>query len=152
MHETLYNDSNISKTMIEKLTHAPIVVSDQDKALKFYTDVLGFEKRQDYQQPGHPRWLTVAPKGQELEFILVKGKYVIDPRPPPEADSGGNHWVFLTNDCRKDFETLRARGVKFKGPVPVESAYGIAAYFTDPDGNHLSLLQPAQKTAWKVEA
>ncbi len=152
MHETLYNDSNISKTMIEKLTHAPIVVSDQDKALKFYTDVLGFEKRQDYQQPGHPRWLTVAPKGQELEFILVKGKYVIDPRPPPEADSGGNHWVFLTNDCRKDFETLRARGVKFKGPVPVESAYGIAAYFTDPDGNHLSLLQPAQKTAWKAEA
>ena len=47
--------------MIQKLTHAPIVVSDQDKALKFYTETLGFEKRADYQQPGKPRWLTVAP-------------------------------------------------------------------------------------------
>jgi len=48
--------------MIEKTTHVPIVVHDQDKALEFYTWVLGFEKRQDYQQPGHPRWLTVAPR------------------------------------------------------------------------------------------
>ena len=135
--------------MIEKATHVPIVVRDQEKALKFYTEVLGFEKRQDYQLSGHPRWLTVAPHGQDLEFILVKGEYAIDPRPPPEADSGGNHWVFLTNDCRKDFEALQSRGVKFKDPAPNETSYGITAYFTDPDGNHISLLQPAPKTAWK---
>jgi len=41
--------------MIEKLTHVPIVVSDQEKALKFYTEVLGFEKRADYRNPGNPR-------------------------------------------------------------------------------------------------
>ncbi len=138
--------------MIGKTTHAPIVVRDQERSLEFYTQVLGFEKRQDYQQPGRPRWLTVAPKGQELELILVKGDYVVDPRAPRMADSGGNHWVFLTNDCRKDFETLKARGVKFKDPEPVDAPYGIAAYFTDPDGNHLSMLQPAQKTTWKAEA
>ncbi len=138
--------------MIEKATHVPIIVQDQDKALEFYTRVLGLEKRQDYQQAGHPRWLTVAPKGQEVEFILVKAEYVVDPRPSPNADSGGNHWVFRTNDCRKDFEALKARGVKFKDPAPVESPYGITAYFTDLDGNHLFLLQPAQKTAWKAEA
>src|SRR6266498_4721549 len=61
-----------------KLTHAPIVVSDQDKALQFYTEVLGFEKRADYQLPGKPRWLTVAPKGQDLEFILVQGRSTVD--------------------------------------------------------------------------
>jgi len=137
--------------MIQSTTHLPIIVRDQDKALEFYTQVLSFEKRQDYQQPGRPRWLTVAPKGQELEFILVKADYLVDPRPPRDADSGGNDWAFRTNDCRKDFETLKLKGVRFKNPAPIESPYGITAYFTDPDGNHLSLLQPAQKTAWKAE-
>ena len=41
--------------MIGKATHVPIVVRDQDKALEFYTEVIGFEKRQDYQQPGRPQ-------------------------------------------------------------------------------------------------
>src|SRR5439155_1572438 len=95
--------------MIEKLTHVPIVVSDQEKALKFYTEVLGFDKRADYQNPGSPRWLTVAPKGTDVEMILFEGKYQLDPRAPPEAGSGGNHWVFKTNDCRKDVEILKAR-------------------------------------------
>src|SRR5216117_840625 len=72
--------------MIQKLTHAPIVVGDQEKALKFYTETLGFEKRADYQQPGKPRWLTVAPKGQDLEFILVQGKFKIESHLPPEAE------------------------------------------------------------------
>ena len=125
-----------------KLTHAPIVVSDQDEALKFYTDVLGFEKRADYQLPGKPRWLTVAPKGQEVEFILVQGRYTLDPRPPADAESGGNHHVFTTDDCRRDFAALTARGLTFKDPAPVEAPYGITAYFTDPDGNHFALLQP----------
>ncbi len=129
--------------MIEKLTHVPIVVSDQEEALRFYTGVLGFEKRADYQQPGNPRWLTVAPKGTDIELILVEGEYKLDPRAPAAADSGGNHWVFKTNDCRKDFEILKARGVKFKDSAPVENWYGIAAYFTDPFGNHISLLQPS---------
>ncbi len=124
-----------------KLTHAPIVVRSQDEALKFYTDMLGFEKRADYQLPGHPRWLTVAPKSDEVELILVEGTYSIDPRPSPDADNG-NHHVFVTDDCRRDFEALKARGVRFKHDAPIEATYGITAYFTDPDGNHLSLLQP----------
>src|SRR2546426_12506214 len=133
--------------MIQKLTHAPLVVSDQEKALKFYTEVLGFEKRADYQQPGKPRWLTVAPKGQDLEFILVKGDYTLDPRPPPEADSGGNHWGILTAGCRKEIETFKARGVNFKKTTTFEAPYAITAYLTHPDGNHLALPQPAPHTA-----
>jgi catechol 2,3-dioxygenase-like lactoylglutathione lyase family enzyme len=127
-----------------KLTHAPIVVRNQDEALKFYADVLGFEKRSDYQLPGHPRWLTVAPKGDAVELILVEGVSSVDSRPAAEADSGGNHHVFVTDDCRRDFEALKARGLRFKHDAPIEAGYGITAYFTDPDGNHLSLLQPRQ--------
>ncbi len=131
--------------MIEKLTHVPVVVSDQDVALRFYVEVLGFEKRADYQQNGHPRWLTVAPKGQDVELILVRGGYSVDPRPAPHVDSGGNHHVFYTDDCHRDFAALSALGLKFKDPAPVEAPFGTAAYFTDPDGNHFALLQPGQR-------
>jgi catechol 2,3-dioxygenase-like lactoylglutathione lyase family enzyme len=129
-----------------KLTHTPIVVRNQDQALTFYTDVLGFEKRADYQLPGHPRWLTVAPTGDSVELILVEGVYSVDPRPASDADSGGNHHVFNTDDCRRDYEALKARGVRFTRDEPIEAPYGISAYFTDPDGNHLTLLQPRQAT------
>jgi predicted enzyme related to lactoylglutathione lyase len=134
--------------MAQKLTHAPIVVRDQDKALRFYTEALGFEKRQDHQRPGHPRWLTVAPKGQEVEFILVKGEHATDPRALADAESGGNHWALQTDDCRKDVEALKARGVRFTEPAPMEAPFGVVACFADPDGNRFSLLQPAQN-AWK---
>ena len=49
--------------MIEKLTHVPIVVSDQDRALRFYTEVLGFEKRADYQNPWQPSLVDGRPEG-----------------------------------------------------------------------------------------
>src|SRR5438876_10862165 len=111
--------------MIEKLTHVPIVVSDQEKALKFYTEVLGFDKRADYQNPGSPRWLTVAPKGTDVEMILFEGKYKLDPRAPPEAGRGGNHWVFKTNDWRKAAETRKAAGPKVKDPGRVEANDGV---------------------------
>jgi predicted enzyme related to lactoylglutathione lyase len=127
--------------VIQRTTHVPIVVRDQDKALAFYTDVLGFEKRADYQQAGRPRWLTVAPKGQDVELILLKGAYTRDPRPPADDESGGNHHVFSTDDCRGDVAGLKARGLTFKGPAPVEAPFGVVAYFTDPDGNHFALLQ-----------
>ena len=72
----------------------------------------------------------------------MEGGYSVDPRPPSDADSGGNHHVFITDDCRRDFEALKSRGVRFKHDAPIEAPYGIAAYFADSDGNHLSLLQP----------
>jgi hypothetical protein len=56
-----------------------------------------------------------------VEFILVKGRYTLDPRPASDADSGGNHHVFATDDCRRDFAALAARGLTFKDPAPVEA-------------------------------
>src|SRR2546430_2804434 len=128
--------------MIEKLTHVPIVVSDQEKALKFYTEVLGFEKRADYQNPGSPRWLTVAPKGTDVEMILFEGKYKLDPRAPPEAGSGGEHRGVQTNEFRQDGEILQTRGLKVQDPAPPAADHRIAASFTDPDGNHPTPLHP----------
>jgi predicted enzyme related to lactoylglutathione lyase len=82
-----------------------------------------------------------------VELILVKGTYRLDPRPPSDAESGGNHHVFTTDDCRRDFTELTARGLTFKDSAPVEAPYGITAYFTDPDGNHFALLQPRNAAA-----
>jgi predicted enzyme related to lactoylglutathione lyase len=77
-----------------------------------------------------------------VELILAKGTYSLDPRPPADAESGGNHHVFTTDDCRRDFTAMAARGLMFKDSAPVEAPYGITAYFTDPDGNHFALLEP----------
>jgi catechol 2,3-dioxygenase-like lactoylglutathione lyase family enzyme len=128
-----------------RLTHAPVVVSNQDDALAFYTDVLGFEKRADYQQPGKPRWLTVGLAGEELELILVQGRSAVDLGLGPEAGSGGYHVGLASTDCRGDFERLKARGVDFtvgSYTEPIAQAWGTSASFKDPDGNQFALVQP----------
>lgn len=125
--------------MIEKTTIVPLLVRDQDKALDFYVGKLGFEKRQDYGQKGRPRWLTVAPSGAEVEFALVKGEFVRDPR-----GEEGYHFTLTTSDCRGEVAKLQARGVAFREGAPVEMPFGLVASFRDPDGNPFRLLQPAK--------
>ena len=121
--------------MIEKATHVPIVVRNQDDALDFYVNRLGFEKRADYGQKGKPRWLTVAPPGAEVEFAIVKGEYASDPR-----SEEGYQFTLTTTDCRGEAAKLKARGVALCEPV--EMPWGIVATFEDPDGNRFQLRQP----------
>lgn len=129
-------------------TLVPLVVADQDRALAFYHGVLGFETRADYQRAGWPRFLTVAPPGSDVEFVLVKGTYRSDPRPPASAkDTAGHQWVLATDDLRGEVERLRSRGLRLKAPGIVDAPYGATASFTDPDGNHFALLQPVQRKA-----
>ncbi|MEA3198945.1 MAG: hypothetical protein QOE90_373 [Thermoplasmata archaeon] len=125
--------------MIDKTTHVPLLVRDQDQALGFYVGKLGFEKRQDYGQKGRPRWLTVAPPGAEVELALIQGEYLVDPRA-----EDGYRLTLTTRDCRGEVARLQARGVAFRGPAPVETPFGILASFEDPDGNRFALLQPAK--------
>lgn len=125
--------------MLDKTTHVPILVRDQDEALEFYVGKLGFEKRADYGQKGKPRWLTVALPGAEVEFALVMGEYVSDPR-----SQEGYQLTLTTDDCRGEAAKLRARGVAFREPAPVETPFGVLATFQDPDGNRFNLLQPAK--------
>lgn len=135
--------------MIDKLVVVTVVVKDQDKALDFYTKVLGMEKRSDFTSPGG-RWLTVAPKGQDIEIALAKaGSYPDGKGEKVEIRPGqGAQWSFHTSDCKKDFDELKSRGVKFDQSKPAEFPYGIQANFMDPDGNRFVMVQMAAKQAW----
>ncbi|MEE9248045.1 MAG: VOC family protein, partial [Dehalococcoidia bacterium] len=114
--------------MISKLAHVTIIVRDLDEALKWYTEVLGLEVRADDSGviPGF-RWLTVAPKGQkDVEIVLFKPGVFQDEeatRTLLERVGQGTMWMFQTDDCRKEYETLSAKGVKFFGP-PQEVPWG----------------------------
>jgi predicted enzyme related to lactoylglutathione lyase len=127
---------------IEKLMLVTIVVKNQNEALDFYTKTLGFEKRADFTPPGNPRWLTVAPKGQDIEIALWEAGSKTDRVPASHQQPGiGTQWNFKVEDCRKTFADLKARGVKFMSE-PIEYPYAIGAEFTDPDGNHFGIVQP----------
>lgn len=134
--------------MIQQMTHATIYVDDQDKALDFYVGKLGFEKRTDQAMPNGFRWLTVAPKGQALEIILMKigpGGFiseedVADLKRLMRKGALGTG-AMKTADCRKTYEELSAKGVEFMSP-PKDQFYGVEATFKDPFGNWFSLNQP----------
>jgi uncharacterized glyoxalase superfamily protein PhnB len=125
-------------------------VHDQEEALAFYTQKLGFEVRMDATLPemGDFRWLTVGPAGQpEIDIVLmaIPGPPVLETDTVAQVQAlmakGLAGTVFLaTDDCRADYETLSARGVEFV-ETPEERPYGIDAGFRDPSGNHLRLTQ-----------
>jgi predicted enzyme related to lactoylglutathione lyase len=133
-----------------KISNAQIYVTDQDEALTFYTEKLGWEVRADVTLPemGNFRWLTVGPLEQE-DFAVVLMEI---PGPPVlEEDTaamlkevvarGVAAPIFLTtDDCQASYEELRARGVEFVD-TPEERPYGIDASFRDPSGNHIRLTQ-----------
>ena len=129
--------------MITSLNIVSVVVNDQDAALDFYTNKLGFEKRGDRTFKGLPRLLTVAPKGQvEPEIVLVKVR-ASNIQPPQGGHTG---MVFRTDDCRRDFATLKERGVKFLSE-PTELPFGTQALFSDLDGNLFFLVEPRTRSA-----
>jgi predicted enzyme related to lactoylglutathione lyase len=133
--------------MIEKLSHTSVYVLDQDSALAFYRDKLGFEVRNDNRMEGF-RWITVGPKTQPgLELILMP--IAESPMMPAETAAKLRDLVkrgtfgigvFETSDCRKTFEELKARGVEFMSP-PTERFYGIEALMKDDSGNWFSMCQ-----------
>ena len=134
--------------MITRLARVTIYVRNQDEALKFYTEALGLEVRADVVFGPGARWLTVAPVGQSAIEIVLQ-----EPVPAMHGEEfaqkigervgQGTTWVFATDDCRADYETLRGRGVTFSSP-PQDQPYGVEAVFQDLYGNSFSLLQPAE--------
>jgi catechol 2,3-dioxygenase-like lactoylglutathione lyase family enzyme len=136
--------------MIKQVSHVNVWVHDQDEALAWYTEKLGFEVREDVTLPelGDFRWLTVAPPGQS-DFALA---LMTVPGPPVFAEdtaqkikdlmgrgaAGG--LFFATDDCRGDYEELKRRGVEFS-EEPSERPYGIDAGLRDPSGNQIRMVQ-----------
>lgn len=135
--------------MINRLSHATIWVKDQDSALAFYTEKLGFEVRTDVSFEGM-RWLTVGPKSQpDLEMILMP----VQGSPHGEETSALmaqllergalGPGVLHTDDCRAAYEELKSKGVEFISP-PQEQMYGVEAILKDNQGNWFSLTQPRE--------
>src|SRR3954465_8038367 len=92
--------------MLRKIPYVALLVSDQDKALDFYTDVIGFERRVDAPTPNGPRFLTIGVPGQDFELVLWPGT-------PAKAELGSAVYTIEVDDCRATFETLASLGVKF---------------------------------------
>jgi catechol 2,3-dioxygenase-like lactoylglutathione lyase family enzyme len=106
---------------MNKIGHITLLVKDQDEALKFYTEKHGFQKRQDIVIAEKIRWVPVSPKGQtdvELTFEVANS----EEKRKSVGMQAGDH-VFLTletDDCRKEYKTLKANGVKFYGKSEVQ--------------------------------
>ncbi|MFI2202965.1 VOC family protein [Streptomyces sp. NPDC020192] len=116
------------------ITHASFVtlpVSDQDRALRFYRDVLGLTVTFDRDLP-QGRWLQVAPEGAQTVFTL-SGPGMGDFRP-----GSARGIMLVTTDVDADCARLTAAGIPVQGPD--ELPWGRMASFTDPDGNGLMLL------------
>ncbi|MDX6739067.1 VOC family protein [Actinocorallia sp. A-T 12471] len=133
--------------MFNAITQSQIFVLDQDEALDFYVGKLGLEVAVDVDL-GFMRWLTVCVPGHPERQILLE-----KPGPPAMSEEtaaqvrdlltkgamGG--WLILTtDDCRKTYETLLARGVEFT-EEPTERPYGIDCGLRDPFGNRVRLGQ-----------
>ena len=126
-----------------KLTN--IYVSDQEKALRFYTETLGFVKKADFTQ-GPFRWLTVAspeePDGTELQLALNNN-------PSDKAyqqakfEQGQPAAMFYTNDIKGDYERIKARGAEFTMP-PTDVTASTIAQVNDTCGNLIQLVQLAR--------
>ena len=129
-----------------KIKLTSVYVADQEKALRFYTDVLGFVKKADFSQ-GPFRWLTVAsaedPDGAELQLAL-------DDNPAAKAyqqslfQQGQPAAMFYSDDVQADYERMKARGAEFT-MSPTDVTGSKIAMLNDTCGN---LIQVTQLMRW----
>ena len=129
-----------------KIALTKVYVDDQEKALRFYTEVLGFVKKADFTQ-GPFRWLTVAsaeqPDGTELQLALNDNpaakayQQAMFQQAQPAA-------MFFTDDVQADYERMRARGAEFTMP-PTDVTGSKIARLYDTCGN---LIQVTQLMRW----
>jgi predicted enzyme related to lactoylglutathione lyase len=127
-----------------KIKLTSVYVDDQEKALRFYTEVLGFTRKADFSQ-GPFRWLTVAspeePDGTELQLAL-------NDNPAAKAyqqamfEKGQPAAMFYTDDIQGDYERMKAGGAEFTMP-PTEVPYSTIAVLNDTCGNLIQLVKLA---------
>ncbi len=129
-----------------KIKVTSVQVDDQEKALRFYTEVLGFKKKTDFSQ-GSYRWLTVAspeePDGTELQLALNDNpaakayQQALFQQSQPAA-------MFFTDDVQAEYERMKGRGAEFTMP-PTDVTASIIAMVKDTCGN---LIQVTQLKRW----
>jgi catechol 2,3-dioxygenase-like lactoylglutathione lyase family enzyme len=128
-------EATASGTNVAQVATVMVPVADQDKAIEFYVEKLGFEKRADVPFGDANRWVEVAPAGATTTVALVQ---------PMEGQETGveSRVAFETTDIEADHATLRGRGVdvdaevmRMGGPVPP------MFFFRDQDGNRLLIVE-----------
>lgn len=144
------------RTQIQQVGTVLVPVTDQDRALTFYLETLGFEKRGDFTYGEGSRWIEVAPPSSTIAIALVS------PSEGESAGTGETLCAFSTADIEADYSTLRARGVDIdaeigrkganrpglvsaqvtiKDPMPPQFS------FRDPDGNRFLIVEPPLESA-----
>src|SRR6266545_8103675 len=125
-----------------KIKVTSVYVDDQDKALRFYTEVLGFAKKADFSQ-GPFRWLTVAspedPDGTELQLALNDNPAAAAYQQAMFQQSQPAS-MFYTDDVKDDYERIKARGAEFPMP-PTDVTGSTIAQLNDTCGNLIQLVQ-----------
>ena len=125
-----------------KIKLTSVYVNDQDKALRFYTEVLGFAKKADFRN-GPFRWLTVVspeePAGTELQLALNNN---LAARAYQQAifEQGQPAAMFYTDDVKGDYERIKSRGAEFT-MLPTDVTGSTIAMLNDTCGNLIQLTQ-----------
>lgn len=123
--------------MLKQVYYTSVLVTDQDRALDFYTNVVGLEKREDNPTPDGPRFLTVGVEGESFQLVLWPGT------PGQAQPAMGRPPASITievDDARKTYDELKARGAEFVTEV-LEMPWALVAQFLDPDGNRLQIRE-----------
>lgn len=134
--------SDQQKAMMIRLILFSVYVPDQEKALKFYTEILGFVKKQDI-PVGGARWLTVVSSHEPDGTELVLEPLGLQPARVFQKtlfDMGVPFTAFLVGDIQKEYDRLTGLGVKFR-MKPIKIGSQTVANFEDTCGNLIQLFQ-----------
>ena len=130
-----------------KIQLASIFVDDQEKALRFYTEVLGFEKKEDV-PVGEYRWLTLVSPGEEngTRLLLEPDAHpAVRPFKDALLDDGIPFTSFTVEDVHAECERLRSLGVRFT-QEPTDLGSATMAVFEDTCGNLIAIVRPHSST------
>jgi lactoylglutathione lyase len=120
--------------VVEGVSKVVVEVEDQARALRFWTEWLGFELRLDTRE-GEERWVEVKTPDQRLVLVLSPRR---DDRPDAPDKLPTSNVFFYCDDLAETYEELRARGVHFPQP-PIELSFGWWSMFEDQEGNRFAL-------------
>ena len=128
--------------MRQSIVHIALVVRDYDEAIDFYINKLNFDLIEDtYQAEQDKRWVVVSPPGSSGTTLLLARASKPEQEPFVGNQAGGRVFLFLnTDDFWRDFEAMKAKGIKFIRE-PKQAEYGMVAVFEDLYGNLWDLLQ-----------
>ena len=114
--------------MISSIQHVSIAVNDQERALKFYTEKLGFEVLVDHDFGGKQRWIELKLKDSLTKLVLFT------PEGQENKVGGMSNIIFHAEDVQKTYNDLTKQGVEFTVP-PIEESWGEYCMMKDSEGN-----------------